>query len=343
MTDYYKKYKKYRKKYIAGSEFTNISKEIVSDHISNFLPLSDKANIGSINKENTSFFVKGDKVQCSPNYPNTEYCNERDFMYKSFIKNDVNGKIVCCRKDIQYYVDNENMIITNLFDSCGGTNWGPYFNKESQHYEHWSSGIVVNSIGFIVILDFSNLGLTGLLPSNIYNLQQLKRLNLSNNRLDGKIPPNVVSLKKILLLNLSNNRLQGTIPKNIFKLKTLLHLNLSSNQLIGSISENVYELPNLLSLRLNNNNLTGEIPFNLGKLKNLEYLFLDNNILTGIIPSSLGNIIKLKIFKLDNNKLSGKKPTSLDFLESISSKDYTPQVEKIRKNKIIILDDVNHD
>jgi len=64
----------------------------------------------------------------------------------------------------------------------------------------------------LYVLNFSNNGLSGEIPSTIGNLKQLESLDLSNNFLVGKIPVQIASLSFLSCLNLSFNHLVGKIP-----------------------------------------------------------------------------------------------------------------------------------
>lgn len=77
-------------------------------------------------------------------------------------------------------------------------------------------------------LDISHNGITGALPAEIRQLQNLKVLNASSNRMTG-VPAEMGQLSKLEVLDFSNNQLTG-LPREIANLKNLKVLNLSGNE-----------------------------------------------------------------------------------------------------------------
>ncbi|KAK7390365.1 hypothetical protein VNO78_25670 [Psophocarpus tetragonolobus] len=75
--------------------------------------------------------------------------------------------------------------------------------------------------------------LTGNIPFQIGNLQQIRALNLSHNNLFGSIPNTFCNLSQIESLDLSYNNLSGEIPSQLTKLNFLTIFNVSYNNLSG--------------------------------------------------------------------------------------------------------------
>lgn len=63
----------------------------------------------------------------------------------------------------------------------------------------------------LVILDLSNVGLTGEIPESISNLKRLRFLGLGDNNLTGKISPKLAALPCISALYLNGNNLTGEL------------------------------------------------------------------------------------------------------------------------------------
>ncbi|AES86909.1 putative non-specific serine/threonine protein kinase [Medicago truncatula] len=121
---------------------------------------------------------------------------------------------------------------------------GQFFNENSldedlefevqfrtKHYDYFYKGIVLK---IMTGLDLSCNKLTGVIPSQIGDLQQIKALNLSHNYLSGPIPITFSKLTQIESLDLSYNNLSGKIPYELTKLTSLEIFNVSYNNLSGT-------------------------------------------------------------------------------------------------------------
>ncbi|KAF6992102.1 hypothetical protein CFC21_009129 [Triticum aestivum] len=85
-------------------------------------------------------------------------------------------------------------------------------------------------------------------------------IDLSSNSLSGEIPAELLNLQDIQFLNLSRNNLYGGIPNNIGNMTNMESLDFSWNELLGPIPSSISDLMYLSSLNLSNNLLSGEIP-----------------------------------------------------------------------------------
>ncbi|KAG5043395.1 hypothetical protein JHK87_007310 [Glycine soja] len=109
----------------------------------------------------------------------------------------------------------------------------------------------------VIQLRLQGLNLTGYLGSLLYNLPNLKQLDVSSNKILGEIP--------------------FGLPPNVS------HMNLSHNLLHGPIGDVFTGLDNLREMDLSYNNFSGDLPFSFGSLRNLARLFLQNNRFTGSV------------------------------------------------------------
>ncbi len=163
----------------------------------------------------------------------------------------------------------------------------------------------------------SGIQLTGIIPAEVAQLENLETLNLEFNRLTGNIPPEIGDLQKLRYLRLGGNRLTGTIPSEIGKLHNLVDLILSNNRLTGNIPSNIGQLPTLVTLDLSRNELEGSIPAEIGGLQSLTQLTLSNNQLTGTIPTEFAGLGMLEVLRVSFNRLSGSIPDSFGDLANL--------------------------
>ena len=169
--------------------------------------------------------------------------------------------------------------------------------------------------------------LTGSIPAELGQLDQLYRLGLNDNQLTGEIPKELGQMFQLRGLDLSSNQLTGAIPGELGQLYQLMALDLSHNQLTGSIPAELGRLgqphplglfsSTLYELHLQHNQLTGEIPTELGQLSQLRELHLQHNQLTGAIPTELGQLSQLREFSFRGNRLTGPVPTPLRHLPDV--------------------------
>ena len=96
-------------------------------------------------------------------------------------------------------------------------------------------------------------------------------------QLSGIIPKEIGNLTELKKISLESNKLNGVIPQEIGELQKLIELTLSSNQLIGNIPLEIGELKSIEKLALNSNTLAGPIPPEVEQLKNLKWVYLAGN------------------------------------------------------------------
>nr|XP_028945210.1 probable LRR receptor-like serine/threonine-protein kinase At3g47570 [Malus domestica] len=149
--------------------------------------------------------------------------------------------------------------------------------------------------------------------SCLFNLRDLTKLYLSHNPLNTTIPASRGNLSMSLQrVDLSMSNIRGNIPVDIGNLSSLIALDVDNNQLSGAIPTSIQGLQNLQALYLNDNELRGHIPYEICQLNNLAELRLGGNRLSGSIPSCLGTLaVALRSLSLRSNLLTSKIPSSL--------------------------------
>ncbi|KAM3327643.1 hypothetical protein P3S68_033692 [Capsicum galapagoense] len=199
-------------------------------------------------------------------------------------------------------------------------------------YLNISSTIPERDLTNLTNLEYLRLSynsLTGPIPSNFPNWsnsiqhkwsQNLQLLYLSSNYLNGTIPSWIFSLPSLVRLDLSNNSFSGKIQE--FKSNTLEAVVLDQNQLQGTIPKSLLDQQELYYLTLSQNNFSGQIASTVCNLKRLIMLDLGRNHLNGTISHCLVSwpisdsrtdnlFAKIRVIDLSSNGFSGNLPVSL--------------------------------
>eukprot|EP00833_Pecoramyces_ruminatium_P017565 jgi/Orpsp1_1/1191597/evm.model.d7180000087225.1 len=101
-------------------------------------------------------------------------------------------------------------------------------------------------------LDLSNSNINEI-PSNIINLDELRKINFQGNNLNGEIPTYLSKLTHLEEINLSNNRFYGQIPKSFLEIKNLTVLDVSGNRLFGTIPSEFCDMEKLKDIQYHDN------------------------------------------------------------------------------------------
>jgi internalin A len=137
------------------------------------------------------------------------------------------------------------------------------------------------------------------LPSELFHLPNLRKLDISGNPLEH-IPDVVTQMLHLEELILIRAELTE-IPASISNLANLKELYLYSNQ-ITAIPDAIGKLVNLTTLDFRSNQITA-LPESLGKLVNLTTLDLRNNQIT-TIPDAITNLANLSKLDLSYNPIN---------------------------------------
>lgn len=177
---------------------------------------------------------------------------------------------------------------------------------------------------------FPGFGLSGSLPSTLFNLRSLSFLDLGVNRFSGRISPQILRLQNLQTFWVNSNFLSGSVPSQLFRLPRITSISLSSNRLRGSLPQNVGQPgPRLVQLNVDGNGLSGTLPSSLGALVGVTRLLLScpslptpcrnpRNTWSGRVPTELGRLQRLRSLVFWNTRLSGPIPTTFGDLSSLT-------------------------
>lgn len=119
---------------------------------------------------------------------------------------------------------------------------------KSSAYKEWNG---------VETIKFDNYTITGVISTEIGELESLENIILGQNLLTGTLPTEIGSLQNLKNLYLDDNNLQGTIPSEIALLTSLKALDLRNNQFTGTIPKEIESMSNLAELYLDGNSLLG--------------------------------------------------------------------------------------
>lgn len=159
----------------------------------------------------------------------------------------------------------------------------------------------------ITAIYLNGLNLTGSLGGYLFNLFNLKQLDVSNNQIAGEVPallpPNATHI------DLSVNNFTPNIWFLATPMPYLEYLNLSHNSISGPLDNVFSGFPNLKQMDLSYNQFSGDLPSSFGDLKNLNGLFLQRNQFTGSV--AVLSQLPLHDLYIQMNEFSGVVPKEL--------------------------------
>ena len=154
--------------------------------------------------------------------------------------------------------------LQEMYNSLGGENWTHKWDLSNDdcYTGRWYGVSTLDNQ--IVSINLSGNGLSGRIPSSVFELPMLTTLDLSNGEIDMMVDdileytPNRVNIQKLYL---QNNKLKGDVYAFISKLPTLQEVDLTCNQLT-EVSEPLNSTV-LKTLKLNNQFVrNGEFVYN---------------------------------------------------------------------------------
>ncbi|KAI4387374.1 hypothetical protein MLD38_005212 [Melastoma candidum] len=130
---------------------------------------------------------------------------------------------------------------------------------------------------------------------------------ISNNRISGEIPTSIYELWNIRILDLADNNLTGVLPPCLGNLSsTQGALSLSGNNFAGKIPEFNSVKCELDTIDLSSNSFEGPLPRSFSSCRKLKYVNFGSNKIMDGFPSWLGSLPSLKVHMLHSNRLYGE-------------------------------------
>ncbi|KDO40753.1 hypothetical protein CISIN_1g042735mg, partial [Citrus sinensis] len=160
----------------------------------------------------------------------------------------------------------------------------------------------------------------GSLPSSVGNLSSLRYLFLFENNLSGSIPPSVGNLM-LTVLALENNHFTGNLRHNICRNGALERVIVGGNHFRGPIPKCLRNCPNLVRISLEGNNMRGTISEAFGIYLNLTFLDISDNNFFGEIASNWGKCPKLSTLNVSMNNITRSIPLEIGNLSTLNEFD----------------------
>ena len=126
-------------------------------------------------------------------------------------------------------------VLEILYVAMGGANWTDTTNWLSEEPLSEWHGVETNEEGQVVGLSLGNNNLTGSIPHELGELDDLLTLDLSRNTLTGPVPTHLGALKQLRDLLLHHNALEGPLPRDLGYLTALRYLHLGTNEFTGVV------------------------------------------------------------------------------------------------------------
>lgn len=147
-------------------------------------------------------------------------------------------------------------------------------------------GVTYTSINGVTALALESNQLIGSFPAkDMALLTNLATVSMWGNSLTGSIPVDFNNLDQVTSFDVHSNCLTGTLPNNA-NLPLLMILDLSDNSFTGTLPESGSLFLSLSKLDLSSNGFTSTIPAILGGGTSLTTLVLNSNSFTGILTMS---------------------------------------------------------
>lgn len=213
-----------------------------------------------------------------------------------------------------------------FYNATNGSSWNDNsgWNTTTNNVSSRWNGLSVSPDGKVIAMYLYENNLSGVIPPEIGQLNNIVDIDLHQNSIGGTLPAEIGQLSKLLYFQIFENNISGIIPPEIGNLTKVEKLVLSDNNFGGAIPTEIGQLTELVVLSLNDNSLSGDIPNDILNLTKLQNLSLAYNELTSIPDFTvLTNLEKLKV---EQNRLFFEHlEPNMPILSNSTNSSYRPQ------------------
>ncbi|MGQ1947533.1 T9SS type A sorting domain-containing protein [Geofilum sp. OHC36d9] len=192
-------------------------------------------------------------------------------------------------------LESDSIALVALYDQCGGENWGDGFsNWKTEKVENWENVTTSvfdaedgsGAIRRVTHISFKDLNLSGTLPNELGGLTEMSgKIELNDQPgLTGQLPSFLWNWTKVERFQVKNSGFTSMDASGLEKMVNLYEFNTEGTKFCGSIPGVLFELPAMKQLYLHESAFTGTIPPEAATAVNLIRLYLTNNKLTGPLP-----------------------------------------------------------
>lgn len=217
----------------------------------------------------------------------------------------------------------DRSILMELYDATGGSTWSNSagWNSDTDSFCEWY-GITCEpegEFGQMAVTEIALMenNLNGFIPSIIFHLPELRKLDVRNN--DVSVGLNAVfqseHLEELYLDKTIVSSLEGIGQASSLR---VLHLHKISYGW-KPIPDELFDLTALEDLNLSDSMFGGTLPTKVGQLSKLKRLTLVGNAMSGQLPSEIGNLVAIEQLDLSNNQWYGTLPNTISGLTSLTS------------------------
>jgi Leucine-rich repeat (LRR) protein len=196
-------------------------------------------------------------------------------------------------------IQREREILLNFYNVLDGRNWknDDGWLELNQNVCEWHGIGCDQSTGRVTSIILRNNGLSGTVPSDLFDMPSLRVLNLESNEIsfDFTAAANAASLESLDLTSTGLKSLTGVA--SLSSLPNLTFLSVASNQLAGPIPEALYRMTQLEELVLSHNEFSGPVNTLIGGMTSLKRFAANDNKLTGQLPTEIGKLYPSKKFR----------------------------------------------